>query len=73
MDEIDAAQAAEEHLRNLAIAQAAWKQKRESPVATGLCLNCDEPLAAALRWCDADCARMWERIKAARTRLTRQP
>ena len=29
--------------------------------ATGLCLFCGEPLAAGLRWCDADCRDDWQR------------
>ncbi len=29
--------------------------------ATGRCLNCGEPLAQGLRWCDTDCRDDWAR------------
>jgi len=30
--------------------------------ATGKCLNCFEPLASGLRWCNKDCAEDWEKL-----------
>ena len=33
------------------------------PVATGLCLSCDEPLTTGLRWCDASCRDDWQRTQ----------
>lgn len=36
----------------------------EPPPATGRCLNCEEPLDAGMRWCDADCKEDWERRQA---------
>lgn len=36
-------------------------RRREAPAATGFCLNCDEPLALPLRWCDNDCRADWEK------------
>lgn len=28
---------------------------------TGFCLNCGEPLAPDVRWCDRDCQADWEK------------
>lgn len=36
-------------------------RKNETVEATGLCLNCDTPLAAGHRWCDQDCLIDWEK------------
>lgn len=36
-------------------------RKPEGPPACGHCLNCDEPLPAGARWCDADCREDWEK------------
>lgn len=42
--------------------RAALAQRRtRAPEANGLCLNCDEPVAMGLRWCDKDCLGDWER------------
>lgn len=41
------------------------QRKPVGPVATGFCLNCDEPLAAGHRWCDADCRDDYEKRIAA--------
>ena len=34
-------------------------KKPEGPKATGFCLNCEEPLAPNIRWCDLFCQRDW--------------
>jgi len=36
-------------------------RKPAGPVATGRCLNCDQPVESPRRWCDADCRDQWER------------
>lgn len=38
-------------------------RKPEGPLATGWCYNCTEPLAAGMRWCDADCRDDWENLE----------
>lgn len=35
-------------------------RKPVAPEACGHCLNCEAPLPAGQRWCDAACAREWE-------------
>lgn len=40
------------------------KRQAEGPQAVGYCLECGEPLAAGLRWCDADCRDDWEKRNA---------
>lgn len=37
------------------------QRKRGAPEANGLCLNCEEPVAMGLRWCDKDCLSDWEK------------
>jgi hypothetical protein len=32
-----------------------------APAANGACLNCLEPVAKGLRWCDKDCLADYER------------
>jgi hypothetical protein len=32
-----------------------------APAATGRCLNCEEPLAPGVRWCDIVCRDDWQR------------
>lgn len=62
-DTSDIATRQEELARRSALASS---RKPEGPAYTGFCLNCDEPLppSTVRRWCDADCARDWERRQA---------
>jgi len=50
-------QAAEMEQQNRDIAR--HYRKPAGPKATGLCLNCDRPLADGKRWCDAECRDEW--------------
>lgn len=56
MDDTDRATVREEQAR----ADALRERRPQGPEATGLCLNCERPLAAGLRWCDAECRDEWE-------------
>jgi hypothetical protein len=44
-------------------------RRRPRPLieATGVCLNCEAPLAEGRRWCNADCRDDWERQQRRRT------
>ena len=56
-DEVDKASA-----REFGSREAAMQRRRpEGPPAVGACHYCGEALRSGLRWCDADCARDWER------------
>jgi hypothetical protein len=58
MDEADMADRVTEQL--VASARAANARALSKVVApTGFCLNCDEPLADGMRWCDSDCCSDW--------------
>ena len=36
--------------------------RQRKPVdATGICLQCDKPLKAPLRWCDGGCRDDWQK------------
>lgn len=50
-------------------------QVKDSPQATGNCLNCEEPVTkAGQRWCDSDCRDDWQRHEdASRRRTGRAP
>lgn len=60
----DAADRAQDQIEN-----EAFLREKYRPVVlldanpTGVCLNCDEPLAKNMRWCDADCQLDWEKRK----------
>jgi hypothetical protein len=36
----------------------------EGPPPTGFCLNCGDPVAPGLRWCNADCRDDWQYFDA---------
>ena len=41
--------------------ELALKQRRPAgPAATGVCLNCEDPLPEGLRWCDEHCRDDWQ-------------
>ena len=64
-DTIDEANAAAE-------AFLAWAMARRQAVrveAMGVCLCCDDPVAAGRRWCSAECSRLWEAEQARQRRL----
>lgn len=58
IDPLDIAAAAEEKFREAALAV----RMPQGPQSCGHCLNCDAPLAAGLRWCDAACRDEWEAL-----------
>lgn len=59
-DILDQAMAVEELHRNLAL-----QHRRQGPAIaeTGFCLNCEAPVPAGHRWCDADCRDDWQRAQ----------
>lgn len=57
MDISDKATAREELDRAVALAQ----RRPTGPEAIGICHNCEAPLDAGLRWCDAECRDEWTR------------
>lgn len=59
MDDIDRAA---DHIERERAGQLA-RRKPAGPIATGECLWCYEKLPLPQRWCDADCARTWEKYK----------
>lgn len=63
-DEIDHAATATELFTRAALSQRA----DESPLPCGFCHYCAEPLAAGLRWCDADCRDDWQAEQNAHAR-----
>lgn len=40
-------------------------RKPSAPAPCGFCFNCESPLPAGRRWCDADCRDDWERAERA--------
>lgn len=57
-DTLDQAQAVAELHMNVAM------RNRPQPPAIaeiGFCLNCETPVPAGRRWCDADCRDDWQR------------
>jgi len=58
VDESD--RATEQEMMANAIALATIRN-RKMIEATGACLNCREPVASGLRWCDTDCRDDWEK------------
>lgn len=63
MDEVDRA-ALETELRLCSL--LSLRDNKPDAVATGFCLNCDEPLEETEeepqpRWCDSDCRDDWEK------------
>ena len=63
MDVADQAEAQEELLRSLALAEARARARRPLPTAEA-CLNCGEPTANGARWCDAECRDTYLRRQA---------
>lgn len=61
MTDDDMATLREEQDREVALSQ----RRPEGPAPSGFCLNCGEPLAHPLRWCDGECLTDWE-ARAAR-------
>lgn len=58
MDEIDIAG---EHIEKaLAYGIAAASKPRFTVLATGACLECEEPLAEGVRWCSGSCRDQWQ-------------
>lgn len=46
-----------------AIEELSWKYKAhdvKDAEETGYCLYCGEPVKEGRRWCDKECARLWE-------------
>lgn len=37
------------------------RRKPGAPDSNGCCLNCEEPVAMGLRWCNKECLSDWER------------
>lgn len=64
-DLIDKAAEVEELLRMEALGK---QQASVRLVATGCCLNCDEPLQPGALFCDADCTHDYERRQSAERR-----
>jgi len=62
MDICDQAQRYEEVEREAALSQR--RRADAPPAGTGVCLNCDEPLPAGDRFCDADCREDYIRLQA---------
>lgn len=63
-DPLDRASEMEELQRQAAIAY----RKPEAPKVGGTCLFCEEKIAPERRWCDHDCARLWEEEEDMRRR-----
>ncbi|GHT86961.1 hypothetical protein AGMMS49960_06820 [Betaproteobacteria bacterium] len=59
-DDIDRAN---EQAERIASVELAWRAPA-GPTATGFCLNCGEPVAPGLRWCDVECRDDWQWIDA---------
>lgn len=57
MDEVDVANDYAE--RYVAAGVAAVVNQAPVAVATGVCLECDEPVEPGRRWCSKDCATDW--------------
>jgi hypothetical protein len=56
-DIVDQADAQNEAYLNAVLS----RRKKGAPDPTGACLNCLEPIARGLRWCDAACRDDYER------------
>lgn len=56
-DEIDRANDQAQKLTE----QALLVRKPTGPTFTGFCHTCLEPLPSPRRWCDFDCAQVWEK------------
>jgi hypothetical protein len=59
MDIADVAQQNEEITQRVNLEQS--RRYTADAVATGQCLNCEEPLPAGMRWCGAECRDDWQR------------
>lgn len=59
-DEIDRAQALDEHFRQIALRKV-QQSATVTPLATGECLYCGETVELDRRWCDRECRDLWER------------
>jgi hypothetical protein len=57
MDVIDQAQNIAEFYNQMAL----LKRPEPKILATGFCLQCEEPIKPPRRWCDAGCRDDWER------------
>lgn len=68
-DIIDQGNEAAEIFRRSALSQRA----PDGPAATGACLNCEHPLPAQQRWCDADCREDWSKRERAVALAPREP
>lgn len=55
----DIADLAQEHMEKHSPLNMATR-KPEPPPADGLCLYCDEPVDAGVRFCSTECCRDWE-------------
>lgn len=65
-DDIDIAQENQQRLHDARINQARSRAGQLEVKATGYCLNCDEPLASGLRFCDADCRDDYQKMNKMR-------
>lgn len=59
-DLVDRWQADREVLERAALSH----RKPAGPAYTGHCLNCEAPVAAPLRWCNAGCRDDWQRLQS---------
>lgn len=59
-DIADTAHAIEEMHRSLALRN---RDRGPAIAETGACLNCDAPVPAGRRWCDAGCRDDWQRAQ----------
>lgn len=58
-DQFDQATDREMMERDIALAEA--RKAKTEIKATGLCLECGEPVQADVRWCSKDCRDDWQR------------
>lgn len=61
-DLIDFAQEQTEYLHDKRIAEVRARAGALDAPVTGKCLNCEEPLAGSLRFCDADCRDDYQKL-----------
>lgn len=61
-DLIDFAQEQTEYLHEKRIAEVRSRAGTLEAAPTGRCLNCEEPLALGIRFCDADCRDDYQKI-----------
>lgn len=59
-DQFDRASELEE-LERLSSLNRHFKHAKQSAVATGYCLYCEEELSDGRRWCNAECRDDWEK------------